>query len=133
MAEHRSDGSILNDVKKVLGLDKDYQAFDQDIILFINSTMGILRQVGFGPKDGFRITGSEETWTDYYGDIVKYEFVKDYIYCKVRVQFDPPQNSFGLDALNKQIDELLWRINFEFELEQSPDLKDDDDDSDDRD
>lgn len=113
----QSNGSILNDVKKMLGLDTDYQAFDQDIIIHINSVFSTLRQIGFGPESGFRITSSNESWFDLYGDEPKWSFVKDLVYCKVRIAFDPPQNSFGIDALNKQIDELTWRIHFEQELD----------------
>ena len=64
----QSMGSILDDVKKMLGLDTDYRAFDQDIIIHINSVFSTLRQIGFGPESGFRISSSNETWFDFYGD-----------------------------------------------------------------
>lgn len=110
------EDSILNSTKKYLGLDADYDAFDQDIMMHINGAFATLRQVGFGPKDGFRITGPEETWTTLLGTDKRKEFVRDYIYCKVRLLFDPPQNSFGIEALNKTAEEFLWRINFDYEV-----------------
>lgn len=110
-------GSILNSIKKNLGLEADYKVFDPDIILFINSTIATLRQVGFGPEEGFRVEDESQTWEDYYGDEERFSFVKDYVYCKVRLLFDPPQNSFGQEALKSQAEEALWRINFERELD----------------
>ena len=53
--------SILESIKKMLGLLKDYTAFDTDIIIHINSVFTILTQLGVGPKEGFKITGYDET------------------------------------------------------------------------
>ena len=43
--------SILTSVKKLLGLPADYEAFDPDIIMYINTVLMILSQMGVGPKD----------------------------------------------------------------------------------
>lgn len=112
--------SILQSTKKYLGIDPDYDAFDQDITMFINSSIATLRQVGFGPLNGYSISGPDETWDDYYGDDNEYQFVKQYIYCKVRLMFDPPGNSFGISALEKSCEELIWRINNEYEITEHP-------------
>lgn len=45
--------SILTSVKKLLGLPADYEAFDPDIIMYINTVLMILSQMGVGPKEGF--------------------------------------------------------------------------------
>ena len=45
--------SILTSVKKLLGLPADYEAFDPDIIMYINTVLMILTQMGVGPKEGF--------------------------------------------------------------------------------
>lgn len=112
--------SILTSVKKSLGIDEWLDVFDPDIIMFINSTFSTLRQVGFGPDNGFSISDNSTTWNDYYGDTDDYQFVKDYIYSRVRLMFDPPANSFGISALEKHSEELLWRINVEFENKDRP-------------
>ena len=57
--------SILNDIKKLLGIAPDYTNFDTDIIININSVFMILNQLGVGPKEGFKITGANETWDNY--------------------------------------------------------------------
>ena len=45
--------SILNSVKKLLGLEPDYTPFDTDLIMHINSVIMILRQMGVGPSSGY--------------------------------------------------------------------------------
>lgn len=105
--------SILTSVKKMLGITEDYEHFDQDIIIHINSVFMILRQLGVGPDNGFSITGKTETWTDFTSDIDKLESIKTYMYMRVRLIFDPPQSSFVMEAMNKQISEFEWRLNVE--------------------
>lgn len=73
----------------------------------------ILRQLGVGPENGFSITGKTETWTDFTSDIDQLESIKTYIYMRVKLIFDPPQTSFVIEAMNKQIAELEWRLNVE--------------------
>lgn len=103
--------SILNSVKKMLGLDADYDAFDTEIIIHINSVFMILQQLGVGPETGFAITDASTVWTDYIENVVFLSLVKSYMYLKVRMLFDPPQNSALLEAMNSQIAEFEWRLN----------------------
>ena len=103
--------SILVSIKKLLGLASDYQEFDNDIIIHINSVFSILQQLGVGPADGFSITSEEETWTNFIGDNKKVNDVITYVYLKVRQYFDPPTNSSILNAQQELIKELEWRLN----------------------
>lgn len=104
--------SILNSVKKQLGIAPDYEPFDPDIIIHINTVFSILHQLGAGPEDGFLIEGAEEVWSDYIGDNPKrLNLIKSYMYLKVRLLFDPPTNSGVTEATNRVIDELEFRIN----------------------
>ena len=104
------DESILISVKKMLGIDASYTHFDADIIMNINSVFLILNQLGVGPDEPFMITGSEEEWYDFVSE-GSLEAVKTYVFLRVKVIFDPPTSSFVLDAYNKRIDELEWRMN----------------------
>lgn len=104
------DNSILNDIKKLLGIIDEYTQFDRDIIIHINSAFTILNQLGVGPKEPFCIEDSSSKWSDFIDD-TSLEVVKDFIYFRVRLAFDPPTNSFLVDAITKQIDELTWRMN----------------------
>lgn len=102
--------SILNDIKKLLGLDADYDAFDQDIILLINGTLMVLNQLGVGVS-GFSIQGAFETWDDFIPGHTDLEAVKTYIFLKVKQSFDPPASSTVLKAYEDMCKELEWRLN----------------------
>lgn len=113
----RVTDSILNTVKKMLGIDKAYKAFDMDIIVSINSTFSTLYQLGVTLDGDFMVVDERQKWSDIIKDEFKSRlaFIQQYVYLKVRVVFDPPTSSFVLDAYNKQISELEWRINVEVE------------------
>lgn len=102
--------SILASVKKVLGIDEIHTAFDEDIILHINSVFAILQQMGVGPENGFSISDNSAFWEDYTDDVNQLNFVKSYIYLKVRLLFDPPVSSGAVESINKLISELEWRL-----------------------
>lgn len=102
--------SILNSIKKLLGPEEDYTHFDKDIILHINAAFSRLCQLGVGPSTPFKIRSAEEVWTDFIEDGIL-EDVKQYVYLKVRVIFDPPSNSSLLNAMDAQINQLEWLMN----------------------
>lgn len=103
--------SILDSVKKVLGIDADYHAFDTDIVLHINSVLAILTQLGIGPSVGFVIEDSTATWDEFLGTDPMLGLAKSYIYLRVRLLFDPPTTSYLVTSLEKQVEELGWRLN----------------------
>lgn len=102
--------SILNTIKKILGLAADYTAFDVDIITHINAVFAILAQMGVGPSDGFFITDSSETWDSFDVPEDQLNKAKTYIFLKVRFIFDPPTTSFAITAMEKQIAEFEYRL-----------------------
>jgi hypothetical protein len=102
--------SILNSIKKLLGPTEDYTHFDPDIVLHINSAFANLHQLGVGPEEGFTITDSEAKWSDYLEDKKTLEFVKAYIYLKVRLVFDPPTIGSVMESVKEAIKEYEWRI-----------------------
>lgn len=103
--------SILTSIKKLLGVDSAYTAFDADIIMCINTAFNILNQLGVGPEGGFSITGSTETWSNYMADMSKMEMIKSYIHQRVRLMWDPPTgNSALIENIKNQIAEYEWRL-----------------------
>lgn len=102
--------SILESIKGLLGPDSAYDVFDPDIVLFINSVIATLTQLGIGPQKGYRITGPGETWKDFIGDEKDLDSVKSYIFMKVKMVFDPPTSSFVLSAMEKMCEEYEWRL-----------------------
>lgn len=109
-----AEDSILNTVKKMLGFDADYTAFDTDIQIHINSVFFSLTELGVGPEQGFFITGDTETWAQFIGD-EKIQAVKSYMYLRVRLLFDPPANSFAISSFKEQAEKLEWMLNVQQE------------------
>lgn len=103
--------SILTSIKKLLGIEESYTHFDDDIIMHINSVFSVLTQLGVGPSDGFMIEDDSETWDKFTSNKAKFNMVKTYMYKKVKLMFDPPTNAAAIDAINKEINELEWRLN----------------------
>ena len=102
--------SILTSIKKLLGISEEYEHFDSDIIMHINSALMILTQLGVGPVEGFMIEDSTSTWIDFLGDKPYLEAAKSYIYLRVKLLFDPPSSAV-IESINRQITELEWRLN----------------------
>jgi len=107
--------SILTSIKKLVGTAEADTSFDTDIIMNINSALMSLQQLGVGPETGFYISSSEDIWADLLGDRIDLEAIKIYIYLKVKLIFDPPQNSFLVEAIKNQLTELEFRINIQAE------------------
>ena len=103
--------SILTSIKKMLGLPEEYEHFDPDLIMHINSVFMILNQLGVGPSECFRIEDSSTTWNDFMGDNTNYEPVKSYMHLKVKLLFDPSASSAVTESMNKLISEFEWRLN----------------------
>lgn len=104
------ENSILKSTKKLAGLQEDYEAFDLDIITSINSVFSTLSQLGIGPEGGFIVEDAEAGW-DELGIPDEYlTMVKSYVSLKVRLAFDPPSTSFHIEAMERQIKELEWRL-----------------------
>ena len=111
------DDSILTSIKKLLGITEDYEYFDQDIIIHINSVFMILNQLGIGPSEGFSIIDKTAIWRDFISEGKNFESVKSYIYLKVRLLFDPPTSSAVMESMNRMISEFEWRLNVSAESE----------------
>ena len=109
------DDSVLKSVKKMLGIHEDYDVFDKDIIMHINSVFFTLYQLGVGPDEGFSIDDSVDIWNDFIPQSALLNAVKPYVGLKVRLLFDPPTTSSVLDSINRMINEYEWRINIEVE------------------
>lgn len=101
---------ILISIKSLLGVEGTYTHFDDELVMHINSVFFTLTQMGVGPVEGFSIKDNTATWEEYFGTDKFLEAVKMYIYLKVRLSFDPPAVSFVLDAIQRQISELEFRL-----------------------
>jgi hypothetical protein len=105
-----ANDSILNTIKKLLGLGPEYTPFDTDVITNINTIFSNLAQMGVGSPAGFTISDEKAKWGDFLGSSTNLENLKTYIYTKTKIAFDPPQNSNLLESLNKIANEIEWRL-----------------------
>jgi hypothetical protein len=123
--------SILTSTKKILGIAEDYTAFDVDIIMHINSVFSTLNQLGIGPEIGFMVEDADAEWDSFLLGDTRLNSVKTYVFLRVKLLFDPPSTSLHIAAMEKQIQELEWRLNVSREAtswtDPDPDLSDTDD------
>lgn len=103
--------SILTSIKKMLGITEEYEHFDADLVMHINSVFSILTQLGVGPTEGFVINDKTAAWSDFISNDAALQLVKSYVYLKVRLLFDPPLGSGVIESINRQISEFEWRLN----------------------
>ena len=103
--------SILTSIKKMLGIQEDYEHFDTDLILHINSVLMTVTQIGVGPAEGFAIQDKTAVWADLTNDEKKLNSVKSFVYLKVKLLFDPPANSAAMQSLKELASEFEWRLN----------------------
>lgn len=108
--------SILNSVKNQIGIVDECTDFDKNLIMHINSVFFILWQLGVGPSKPFSITNETSIWSDFIPEGQNIEAVKSYVYLKVQLLFDPPSSSALMEAKNRQISELEWRLNAEVDI-----------------
>lgn len=103
-------GSILNDVKHMLGHLPEDHAFDSDIMILINGVFGTLTQLGVGPAIGFQIMNDQNQWEEFTTD-PRLNAVKSYIFLCVKMQFNPPDTGFVLASMERQKEEMEYRLN----------------------
>ena len=104
--------SILASVKKMLGIGSDYDHFDPEIIMHINSTFSDLHRLGVGPREGFVIEDDTSTWADIMPDMIGVHSIKTYIFLKVKLLFDNSTlSSTVIAAMERQIKEYEWSLN----------------------
>lgn len=123
--------SILSSTKVSLGVPEEQIAFDSEILMFINTALSTLTQLGVGPEEGFSITDVTATWDDLIAGDARYNMVQTYTHLAVRLLFDPPSTGHALSATQKLKEELEWRINRAREdivaplPDAQPDIRDD--------
>lgn len=107
--------SILETIAKAIGIGENYDYFNQELIMHINTVLMGLRQIGIGPTTPYVVTDSTATWSDFLGEDKNFEAVKTYMCLRVKMLFDPPTSSSLMDAMNNQISEWEWRLSIEYE------------------
>ena len=103
---------IITDVKQMVGASIYDNSFDVNIVIAINSALAVLSDIGISEADNVCLEiGDTVTWDELLEGRTDIEYIKTYIYLKVKMLFDPPSSSALLDAYNRQISEFEWRLN----------------------
>lgn len=104
------DDSILSSVKKMLGIENDFTAFDDELIMYINGALMTLNQLGVG-VEGYIVDDSSSSWSEFLGsETTALESVKTVVYLRVKKVFDPPASSSTQQALDAVLQEYEWRL-----------------------
>lgn len=106
--------SILDSVKKLLGILPEMKEFDLDILMHINSAISILSQIGVEPLNGFVVLSEEDTYEDYLGEKSQQlgPHVSLYLMYRTKLGFDPPQSSIVTECIKEAIRELECRLSY---------------------
>ena len=103
------DDSILNTVKTMIGPEADYEAFDVDIIVHINSAFERLCELGVGPTKTYSIEGADDRWNDFITDC-PWQVIR-YVVLYVKKIFDPTANATIKQAYDEELNRLEWLMN----------------------
>ena len=103
--------SILMTIRKLVCGNPYADHFDTDLLVHINACFSVLNQLGIGPENGFVVTDETQSWSSYIADNYILNMVKTYVTLKVKKIFDPPLTSSVLEAMDKEISQLEWRLN----------------------
>lgn len=111
------EGSILQSIKRGLGLQLTNTTFDSVLVMHINSVFMILNQLGLSTSTVFNITGDTETWEQFLTDSWNEYFtlVYSYMLLKVRMLFDPPTSGILTDSTERVIREYEYRLSTQVE------------------
>ncbi len=107
--------SILESIKKMLGISPHDDGFDQEVKDLINAEFLTLHQLNVGPEAGFSISGPEDTWNSFTDNLHLQDAVRQFVFLRVRLIFDPPASSTVAEAINNRISELEFRLNVQAE------------------
>lgn len=105
---------VLKDIKESVGLSEDINAFDGEILMYINSAIATLAQNG-AVEEGFRIDEDDVEWEDFLPIKIR-SHAKEYVFLIVKSMFDNSTTaSYVLTMIQEQAKEVLWRIELEME------------------
>ena len=102
--------SVLLSTKQLLGISPEDTSFDLNVLVNINTALTILMDLGLTVVEDKIVTDDKMTWDDLLGGRTDIEYVKTYVYQKVKMIFDPPTSTAAIDAMQRSINELEWRI-----------------------
>lgn len=108
------DGSILDTIKLLCRLDPEDTSYDSELVTHTNTIFFVLQQLGIGPKAGFTILGADEKWSEFVAEDY-ITAVRSYMGLRVQLLFDPPSTGPATQAMERQAEQLEWRLYIQME------------------
>lgn len=105
------NSSILLSIKKAIVGPPEYTPFDAELVTYINSQIANLYQLGLDSAKSVVVDGADQLWTDLIpANDSRLQFVKTYVYARVKMIFDPPTSTAQMQALKDAAAEAEFRI-----------------------
>ena len=106
-----SETSILGSMKNSLYGNSETlgEAYDTELMIHINMYLATLRQLGIGLDSKVTVTGDSETWEQLTDNEQDLAMAKAYVYYRLKIEFDPPDNASVLNAYKESVKEIEWR------------------------
>lgn len=116
--------SILETVRGAMGLDTEDDSFDFELLLHINNALAVLHQNAVGVP--FTVKDSLATWEELKDPLQiegnkMFESVKQYVFLRTKILFDPPPPS-TIKYMSEAADEILWRLRESYDLPLSEEV-----------
>lgn len=115
-----AEPSILDSVKKLIGIPAEDTTFDMDIIIHINTVFMVLNQLGIGVDAGYSISDKDALWSAFLTPGPLLNGVKSYMVFRVKAMFDPSSTSFTQEHFKRQSEEMEWRLVIQKETYPTP-------------
>lgn len=108
---------ILKDVKDALGLIIEDDSFDGELKMHVNAALSVVYQNGVGQPHNLT---DNDKWTDVLEpDLFQNDYmlsnIKQYIFLKTKLLFDPPPPS-SVEYVNDAANEMLWRLRENYDV-----------------
>lgn len=101
---------MLKDIKRAVGLSEEDDGFDIEMLMYINSIIGVLSQLGLKEADTHPIIDKDLTWEQFFNGRTDLEMIKMYIILRTRMLFDPPTSNAAIESIKSLISDYEWRI-----------------------
>ena len=87
MADPTIEDKILDSVKQMFGYEPDYDPFDIDMLIHINSIVATLTQLGVGPDDGLTVD-KDTLWSSLLANDATLNGARSYVFMRLKMLFD---------------------------------------------
>lgn len=100
---------VLDGVKLYLDILPENKEFDDTLLTYVNDNMSYVTQdIGIGPNEGIKVD-KNTLWSEIIPSDLFHD-VRTLVALRIKLVFDPPQVAAVISAIERQIDEVEWRL-----------------------